>query len=226
MRFKDRTEAGKLLAEKLSQCENKEVVVYAIPPGGVVLGAEIARALQAPLDLVITRKIGHPASPEYAVCVVAENHHLVCNPEEERRLDPKWLAEAVEAERQEAVRRRKVYLGEKVRPSVAGKTAIVVDDGVATGMTFLMALKEVRHLKPARLVAAIPVLPAEMLEKIKEEADEVVYLDAPADYLGAVGSYYDEFPQLTDEEVIKLLTHKTNIKTYLTESVSRDFKSL
>jgi predicted phosphoribosyltransferase len=209
VRFKDRAEAGKLLAEKLADYKGKEVVVYAIPRGGVVTGAEVARALCAPLDLVITRKIGHPASPEYAVCVVAENHHIVCNPAEEKALDPKWLEAAVEKERQEAIRRRKVYLGDKVRPSVEGKTAIVVDDGVATGMTFLMALKEARHLKPAKLVAAVPVLPAETLEKLRKEADEVVYLDAPGDFLGAVGSYYDEFPQLTDEEVIGLLRLET-----------------
>ncbi len=181
------------------------MVVYAVPRGGVVLGVEIAKALQAPLDLVITRKIGHPSNPEYAVCVVAEDHHLICNPAEKTALEPKWLAEAMEKERQEAIRRRKVYLGEKKRPSVAGKTAIVVDDGVATGMTFLMALKEVRHLKPAKLVAAVPVLPAEMLAKLKEEADEVVYLEAPGDFAGAVGAYYDNFLQVEDEEVVRLL---------------------
>ena len=205
MRFKDRKEAGKLLAEKLLPYKGKEAVVYAVPRGGVVLGKEIADALNIPLDLVITRKIGHPSNPEYAVCVVAENHHIVCNPEEKSALDEKWLAKAVEEERQEAIRRRKVYLGDWKRPDVAGKTAIVVDDGVATGMTFLMALKEARHLKPTKLVAAVPVLPAEMLSKIREEADEVVYLDAPADFAGAVGAYYDEFPQVSDEEVIGLL---------------------
>ncbi len=181
-------------------------MVYAVPRGGVVLGAEIAEALGAPLDLVITRKIGHPRNPEYAVCVVAENHDLLCDPGEKAALDPKWLAGAIEKERQEAIRRRKAYLGERKRPAVAGKTAVVVDDGVATGMTFLMALREVRHLGPAKLVAAVPVLPAEMIEKIKKEADELVYLDAPEEFAGAVGSYYDDFPQMEDGEVIKLLT--------------------
>ena len=194
-----------MLADKLKRYAGKEVVIYAVPRGGVVLGAEIAKALQAPLDLVITRKIGHPNNPEYAVCVVAENHDILCNPSEKAVLDPEWLDRAVEEERQEAIRRRKVYLGDRARPAVAGKTAIVVDDGVATGMTFLLAFREVRHLKPAKLVAAIPVLPAEMLEKIKKEADEVVYLDAPEDFLGAVGSYYDQFPQVSDDEVIRLL---------------------
>lgn len=193
------------MADKLKSYAGKEVVIYAVPRGGVVLGAEIARVLQAPLDLVITRKIGHPANPEYAVCVVAENHDLLCNPAEKEALDPKWLDKAVEEERQEAIRRRKVYLGDRSRPDVGGKTAIVVDDGVATGMTFVMALREARHLKPSKLVAAIPVLPSEMVEKIKKEADEVVYLDAPEDFLGAVGSYYDQFPQVSDDEVIRLL---------------------
>lgn len=192
------------MADRLKSYAGKEVVVYAVPRGGVVLGAEIAKALQAPLDLVITRKIGHPNNPEYAVCVVAENHDLLCNPVEKALLDPKWLDKAVEEERQEAIRRRKVYLGDRPRPDVSGKTAIVVDDGVATGMTFVMALREARHLKPAKLVAAIPVLPAEMVEKIRKEADEVVYLDAPEDFLGAVGSYYDQFPQVSDGEVIRL----------------------
>ncbi|OGD71337.1 phosphoribosyl transferase [Candidatus Collierbacteria bacterium RIFCSPLOWO2_01_FULL_50_23] len=206
MRFKDRKEAGVLLAQKLIQYKESGAVVYAIPRGGVVLGVEIARVLVIPLDLVIVRKIGHPNNSEYAVCVVAEDHHFLCNPREKATLDPKWLVEAVENERREAVRRSKVYWGDRPRPSALLKTAIVVDDGVATGMTFLVALNEVRHLKPAKLVAAIPVLPAEMVEKIKAEADEVVYLDAPEDFAGAVGSYYDNFPQVEDEEVIKLLT--------------------
>lgn len=194
-----------MLAEKLGAYRGKAVVVYAVPRGGVVLGKEIADALKMPLDLVITRKIGHPANPEYAVCVVAENHDMLCNPREKAALDPKWLAKAVETERQEAIRRRKVYWGERPRPGVVGKTAIVVDDGMATGMTFIMALREVRHLKPAKLVAVLPVLPAEMLPEVKKEADEVVYLDAPTDYAGAVGAYYDEFPQVSDDEVVSLL---------------------
>jgi len=205
MRFRDRTEAGVLLADKLKSYAGGQVVIYAVPRGGVVLGVEIAKVLGAPLDLVITRKIGHPANPEYAVCVVAENHDILCNPAEKALLEPKWLEKAIEAERQEAIRRRKVYLGERKRPEAAGKTAIVVDDGVATGMTLLMVLKEARQRKPAKLIAAIPVLPAEMLAKIEKEADEVVYLDAPEDFLGAVGSYYDHFPQVSDEEVIGLL---------------------
>ncbi len=205
MRFRDRREAGIMLADKLKHYAGRRVVIYAVPRGGVVLGAEIAKVLKAPLDLLITRKIGHPVNPEYAVCVVAENHLPICDPQEKALLDPGWLGRAIEEERQEVIRRRKVYLGDRVRPEVTGKTAIVVDDGVATGMTLLMALKEARRLKPARLIAVVPVLPAEMLVKIQKEADEVVYLFAPVDFVGAVGAYYDEFTQVSDEEVIGLL---------------------
>lgn len=205
MRFKDRQEAAVLLAEKLKKYSGDETVIYAVPRGGVVLGVAVAKALEAPLDLVIVRKIGSPANPEYAVCVVAENHDLICDPREKESIDKEWLEKAIEEERQEAIRRRRLYWGERGRPSVVGKTAIVVDDGVATGLTFLMALAEVKHLGPRKLVAAIPVMPAEMVKKIGEVADEVVYLDAPTDFAGAVGNYYDEFPQVSDEDVIRLL---------------------
>ncbi len=180
MRFKDRTEAGQKLAKALAKYKGEKVVVYAIPRGGVVLGVEIAKALGASLDLVITRKIGHPSNPEYAVCVIAEDKDLLCDEAERKGLDPKWLAKAMEKERLEAKRRREVYLKSKTRP-------------------------EVGHKKPARLIAAVPVMPAEMIGKVKAEADELVALDIDANYLGAVGAYYDDFPQVSDEEVIGLL---------------------
>jgi len=207
MRFRDRAEAGKLLAEKLSKYKDKDVVVFAIPRGGVVLGVEIAKALGgAPLDLVITRKIGHPHNPEYALCVIAEDKHMLCNEADRATVDPKWLTAEMEKERQEAMRRRQVYLAGKTRPEVTGKIAIVVDDGIATGLTFLAALKEVRHLNPAKLVAAIPVMPSESEAKFKKEVDELVVLDIDPNFLGAVGAYYDNFPQVEDREVIDLLS--------------------
>lgn len=205
MRFKDRTESGKLLAEKLLKYKGKEVVVYAVPRGGVVLGVEIAKALGAPLDLVITRKIGHPYNPEYALCVIAEDMHMMCDEVDRASVDQKWLEAEMEKERREAIRRREVYLKGRKRPEVAGKIAIVVDDGIATGLTFLMALKEVRHLNPSKLVAAIPVSPVDTAEKIKKEVDELVALDIDPQFLGAVGAYYDNFPQVEDTEVIRLL---------------------
>jgi len=209
MIFSNRRQAGKQMANALKEFENEKCVVYAIPRGGVVLGAELARKLNCPLDLVITRKVGHPNNPEYAICVVAEDGHEICNEEEISSIDQAWLGVEKKKEREEAKRRREVYLGARVRPSVIGKTAIVVDDGIATGLTFIAALREVNELGPSKLVAAIPVMPADFLDKLKRECDEVVCLNSDPEYLGAVGAYYREFPQVSDEEVIKELAPYT-----------------
>ncbi len=211
MIFKDRQEAGERLAEKILRASHDsplqvgDFVVLAIPRGGVVLGAEVARRLCCPLDLVITRKVGHPGNPEYAICVVAEDGHEICNEEEVSAIDQTWLKSEKEKERTEARRRRLVYLGNRLRPSVMGKKVIVVDDGIATGMTFIAALREARELRPARLVAAVPVMPEEFLETLKKECDEVICLNIDPNYLGAVGAYYEDFPQISDEEVIQTL---------------------
>ena len=201
--FTNRVEAGQRLAEALIRFQNEACVIYAIPRGGVILGAEIARKLDKPLDLIITRKVGHPSSPEYAVCVVAEDGQEMCNQEEIAGINQEWLAEAKEKERQEARRRRLAYLGKREPLSAEGKTAIIVDDGIATGMTFLMAVNEVRHRNPDKIIAAVPVMPAEFEQRLKKEVDEVVCLNIDPDYEGAVGAYYGDFPQVTDEEVKK-----------------------
>ena len=183
----------------------EEVVVYALPRGGVVLGFEVARALHAPLDLVIARKIGHPSNPEYAVCAVTEDGTLLCNELERASLDPEWLKQKAEKEREEAERRRKTYLKDKKHISAAGKIAFVVDDGVATGLTLRAALRSLRAERPKKLIVAVPVAPHEVVEILRKEADEVIVLEDVRDYRGAVGAYYDDFPQTTDEEVIQLL---------------------
>lgn len=205
MRFKNRLEAGKKLAEALAKYKGAELVVYALPRGGVVLGREIAQELGAPLDLIITRKIGHPLQSEYAVCAVAEDGDLICNEAERPLLNEQWLRGEIEREREEARRRREIYLRNRRPVSAKNKTAIVVDDGIATGLTMQLAIREVKHNEPERIVLAVPVIPAEIAKKFKKEVDEVVTLDTPELYLGAVGAYYDEFPQVEDEEVIKLL---------------------
>ena len=209
MRFKDRVDAGQKLAAALEKYKREDVVVYAIPRGGVVLGYEIAKQLEAPLDLVIPRKVGHPLSPEYAVCVVAEDGEMLCNEAEAAMVDKKWLQAAAEKERKEAQRRRQVYLGGRPPLSPQDKIAILVDDGVATGLTFLLAIRQLRRLHPKQVVAAIPVAPQETAQLLRAEADELVVLHAPRMYLGAVGAYYDEFEQVEDEEVIKLLSDRT-----------------
>lgn len=205
MRFRDRTEAGQLLAEALKTYQGKDGIIYPLPRGGIVLGVEIARILHMPLDMIIPRKIGHPYNPEYAICAVTEHGEPVCNERELARVDQEWFQRQVKNERQEARRRRELYLGEKKALDVSGKTAVLVDDGIATGLTMRAAIQDVRQRKPAHIVVAIPVSPAETAERLRKEVDEVVALDIPEYYLGAVGAYYDDFTQVTDEEVVSLL---------------------
>ena len=205
MRFRDRADAGKKLAQALKKYQGQNGVVYALPRGGVVLGAEVARALGMPLDLLIPRKIGHPLQPEYAIGAIVENGEMVCNQQEVARIDPEWFRQEVEAERQEARRRRELYLGSRAPAPVEGKTAIIVDDGIATGLTMEVSIRDARRRKPAHLVVAVPVAPPDTVERMSREVDEFVVLDPSPYYLGAVGAYYDYFAQVTDEEVIALL---------------------
>jgi len=203
--FKDRVEAGQKLALKLSDYKNKPVVIYALPRGGVVLGAEIAKALGAELDLVIVRKIGHPYEPEYAIGVIAEDGDLILNPAEFKSLSKNWLEDAKKREQEEAKRRREKYLGKKPKIDVADKIAIIVDDGVATGLSIELAVKEVKHKKPKEIIVAVPVIPKDTAIKLEKEVDKLIAISIEENYAGAVGAYYEYFPQVTDEEVIKLL---------------------
>ncbi|KKU19100.1 MAG: hypothetical protein UX77_C0001G0014 [Parcubacteria group bacterium GW2011_GWA1_47_11] len=206
IQFKDRQDAGRQLARALREYSDGDSVIYALPRGGVVLGSEIANTLHIPLDLVITRKIGHPSNPEYAICAVSEDGELVCNEVEKAFVNKDWLKNAVAKEVKEAARRREVYLRGIKHIPATNITAIVVDDGVATGLTIKAALQSLRKEKPKKLMVAIPVAPHDTLNELRGSADEVVVLEDAKDYLGAVGAYYAYFPQVTDEEVIKLLT--------------------
>lgn len=205
MRFRNRREAGQKLAQALARYRGRDGIVYPLPRGGVVLGVEIARALGMPLDLVIPRKIGHPYNPEYAICAVTEHGAPICNEREVAQVDPEWFRRRVEAERREARRRRELYLAGREPFPVEGKIAIVVDDGIATGLTVRAAIQDVKQRKPARVVVAVPVAPKDTADRLAREVDEVAALDVSDFYLGAVGAYYDDFPQLTDDEVVVLL---------------------
>ena len=206
MYFKDRREAGQRLAAALAgKYAGEDGVVYALPRGGVVLGAEIARVLGMPLDLVIARKIGHPRNPEYAIGAVTEGGEPVSNAHELAQVGESWFREQAERERREARRRHEAYLGARGPLSPAEKTAILVDDGIATGLTMEAAIREVQRHHPKRVVVAVPVMPPDTAGRLAREVDDVVALDVPADYFGAVGAYYADFPQVTDEEVIAQL---------------------
>jgi putative phosphoribosyl transferase len=204
MQFKDRVEAGRRLAEALRKYKGEDAVIYALPRGGVVLGYEISRYLDVPLDMVITRKIGYPGNEECAVCAVAEDGHMICDPAAEPLLDKEWLRHQAEKEMLEARRRREVYLKDRKSISADGRVAIIVDDGIATGLTILLAIGEILHQNPKKIIVAVPVASIEASERIREEVDELVALVVPA-YFQAVGAYYESFPQLEDDEVVRLM---------------------
>lgn len=206
MRFRDRTDAGVQLAEALQKYRGQPAVVYALPRGGVVIGAIVAHRLGVPLDLTIPRKVGHPTSPETAMCAVAEHGYLLCN-HLAQTVDTATLQRLVAQEVAEAKRRRELYLAGRQRPKVTGKTAIVVDDGIATGLTMRVAIHELQEQQPAHLIVAVPVAPADTVEQLRAEVDDVIVLEIiPSEHFGAVGAHYDTFDQVSDTEVITLIT--------------------
>ncbi len=193
-----------MLAMKLRHLRKEKPIVYALPRGGVIVAAPVAQALNAPLDLIIVRKIGHPANPEYAVCAVTESGELLCNEEERKQFDAAWFREETKRGREEAARRRSTYL-ERASLPPTGRTAIIVDDGVATGLSVSLAVREVRKGNPRSIVVAVPVAPADIAQVLALEADECVILEVAKPFLGAIGSYYDDFGQVSDAEVIAAL---------------------
>lgn len=205
MRFKNRIQAGELLAEKLSAYQHQPVVVYALPRGGVVLGRIIADRLGTPFDLLIPRKIGHPSNPEYAIASVTETGEVITNEAEVASIDAQWFKREVEAERKEAKRRRERYLAGRPSADVANKTAIIVDDGIATGLTMKAVISDLKQRKPLSIIVAVPVAPRDTVHELEQLVDRVVILEKPLLFMGAIGSYYDSFEQLSDEEVMKLL---------------------
>lgn len=205
MQFENRFHAGKELAKKLSSYKATDTVVYALPRGGVIVGCEVAKFLKLPLDMVITRKIGHPDNPEYAIAAVSQSLDIVCDKEEIRGIDVSWFDHEVKMQRQEAKRRREVYLSGRDPISCAGKAAIIVDDGTATGLTIRAAIKEIKYMNPSKIIIALPVIPDNVVSILKKDADEVVGIVIPKHFLGAVGAYYKDFSQVSDEKVVKII---------------------
>jgi putative phosphoribosyl transferase len=207
--FADRTEAGALLAERVAALRLADPLVLALPRGGVPVGAEIAKRLGAPLDVAFVRKLGAPYEPELAIGAVADgpSPEIVLNAQlvEALALAADYIE--VQAQRERAVmeKRRREYEGLRPEVDPVGRAVIVVDDGVATGMTMKAALRSVRRSKPARLVAATPVASREAVVMLRREADAVVCLSAPRHFL-SVGSFYRSFPQVTEDDVARLLT--------------------
>ena len=208
MKFADRSEAGRRLADKLLHLKNRQPLVLALPRGGVAVGFEIAGVLDAPLDIVLVRKIGAPWQPELALGAVTDGagHETFIDRDLVANLDVSdvYIEEETARQLEEIERRRKSYCEGRPALEVAGRTAIVVDDGIATGATMRVALHAVRRRGPARVVLAVPVAPPDTLAALGEVADEAVCLETPIG-LGAIGFYYRDFHQMSDREVTELL---------------------
>lgn len=208
MLFQDREDAGRQLAKTLLKYKSRHPVILALPRGGVPVAAEVAERLEAPLDLVLVRKIGAPMQPELAIGAVVDGDDpiIVRNQDvidltgvSEKTFDAICAGELAEIDR-----RRELYLGGRLRSDVKGQVAIIVDDGIATGATTLAAIRALRKREPKELVLAVPVAPLESLQRLHGEVDAIVCLDTPRDF-GAIGYYYRDFLQVGDEEVIAIL---------------------
>ena len=202
--FYDRKEAGKLLAEKLGAYKNAaDTVVVALPRGGVVVGRAVADALELLLDIVVPRKIGAPGNEEYAIGAICGNA-AVWNERERAIVDTKWLEEKIAAEKTEAARRISTYRKGMQPEDFHGKTILLVDDGIATGLTMRAAIKHLKAQGVAKIVVAVPIAPPETIATFTREADEVIALHQPL-FFGAVGFFYEHFKQVEDEEVVALM---------------------
>ena len=209
--FANRRSAGRQLCGRLQHLREEKPVVLALPSGGVPVGFEIAEGLDAPLDIVLVRKIGVPWQPELALGAVVNgadpqtiiNRNLAA----ELAIDEDYITSETARQLQEIERRRKVYLGNRQSVPLAGRTVIVVDDGIATGSTARTALRAIRNAGAGKIVLAVPVAPKDALDELQTEVDEIICLSTPSPFF-AVGAHYAEFGQLVDADVISLLNER------------------
>jgi len=206
MIFDNRLDAGRRLAGRLRDYHGPDTIVLGVPRGGVVVAYEVAAALGAPLDVIIPRKLGAPNQPELAIGAIAGDNIVVLDEQTISYLGvpDDYIQAEVARQREEIARRRTLYRHDRPFPSLVGKTVILVDDGIATGATITAAVREVRAHNPGKLVLAVPVAPPETVERLKHEVDDLVVLETPEPFF-AVGSWYYEFAQTSDEEVVALL---------------------
>jgi predicted phosphoribosyltransferase len=205
--FRNREEAGRRLVDRLIQYRDEPAaIILALPRGGVAVGYQLSLGLHLPLDVFITRKLGAPENPEYALGAVGETGTVYLNPDAMAayglsRVD---IEELVQVQQREITRRQQLYRQDRHLPTLTDRLVILVDDGIATGSTFFAAVQSIRHLKPRRLVGAIPVGPAETIQEVRSQVDELVVLATP-DPFWAVGNHYIDFAQISDHDVVEYL---------------------
>lgn len=205
--FEDRRDAGRQLGQRLAELDpGDDVIVLALPRGGVPVGYEVARALDAPLDIFVTRKIGAPGNPEFAIGAVASDGTLVLDEDvvDELDISQDYVDSEMQRQLDEVERRVVAYRGDRPQPEIEGRTVVLVDDGVATGATVRASLRALRERDPGRLILAVPVGPSQTIEELRPLADEVV-VPATPDPFWAIGRFYQTFGQTSDEEVVELL---------------------
>lgn len=207
LRFRDRTEAGRLLATRLMEYANRpDVIVLALPRGGVPVGYEIAQALNVSLDVCLVRKLGAPGQEELAMGAIAPGGVMVLNNDVLRnlRISRQMLLEVATQEKQELERRTQAYRGERPLPQIRNRVVILVDDGIATSATLRAAITVLQRQYPQKIVVAVPVAPATVCQSLRKLVQEVICLSTP-DPLSSIGMWYQDFSQTTDEEVCRLL---------------------
>lgn len=199
--FTDRIQAGKLLAQKLKRYKDQSGVVLAVPRGGVPLGYVVAHELNLPLELLLTKKLGHPSNEEYAIGAVSLTDRYVSSRE---KVSQEYLEQETERVRARLREMKQKFIGKHIPESIEGKIVIVIDDGIATGLTLLSTIRMLRRQDPEKIVIAVPVSSREAIKKLSEQADEVVCLLVPDDFYG-VGAFYENFDQVSDDEVLFFL---------------------
>lgn len=214
--FRDRTDAGRMLAQALIRYKGRRPVVLALPRGGVPVAAEVLKTLGGVLDLLLVRKVGVPEQPELAMGAVTDGESpLVVRNEDVIQLagvSEATFEEVCSAEREEIERRRKRYLGDRPRAALRGRLVIIVDDGIATGATTLAAIRAARAAQPSELVLAVPVAPPDTIERLRPEVDTLICLEAPLPF-GAIGFFYRDFSQVSDEAVAAILSGLPSVES-------------
>lgn len=208
MYFIDRIDAGKQLSEKITINRPENTLVLALPRGGVPLALEISKKHALPLDVIHAKKLVHPLQSEFAIGAIAEKGEPLLN--EDVEIEQKWIDQEAIRVQEEIARRRELYNAFLVQQTLTGKDIILVDDGIATGMTMFAAIEALKKQQPNKITVAVPIIPKDTYYQLQSIVDQVLYIDVPQQFLGAVGAYYQQFPQITDKEIQTMLKHLEN----------------